>query len=414
MAALQAFIDEYPAEAEERDLRNTFFSLSNSHKAIGGQVRGLEDPVVIARRRDTERQFREAIAADPQLSASYGSLIDEMAALQDTKREVAPGFGAFLAMTSSDMESATLHRALIAFQILTARQNGAPAEQVEGLVEELEAVPDQHPELNQALAEARFRDFVRFYGEDSQLATGVLAGQTPEARAGAVVSQSALSDSAGAVSAVRGGTLTMADPAIGVVRAYLPAFIEFQQAIGSVFPQEEEIAAQLGRARYEIYGTDVPPDATFSLRIADGVVLGYPYNGTLAPAFTTLYGLYDRHYSHAGELDWALPERWQSPPETLDLSTEINFVATADIIGGNSGSPVLDEELEVVGVVFDGNIESLPGDYIYLPELNRSVTVDIRAVIESLDEIYDADRLVLELTTGELVETEQAADQARR
>ena len=414
MAALQGFIDEYPVEAEERDLRNTFFSLSNSHKAIGGQVRGLEDPVVIARRRDTERQFREAIAADPALAASYGSLIDEIAALQEGKRGVAPGFGAFLAMTSPDMESATLHRALIAFQVLSARQNGAPAEQVEGLLEELEGVPDQHPELNQALAEARLRDFVRFYGEDSQLVGAVLAGMTPEARASALVSQSALSDSAGAVSAARGGSLTMADPAIGVVRAYLPAFIEFQQAIGSVFPQEEEIAAQLGRARYEIYGTDVPPDATFSLRIADGVVLGYPYNGTLAPAFTTLYGLYDRHYSHAGEADWALPERWRSPPETLDLSTEINFVATADIIGGNSGSPVLDEELEVVGVVFDGNIESLPGDYIYLPELNRSVTVDIRAVIESLDEIYDADRLVLELTTGRLAETEQAADEARR
>jgi hypothetical protein len=312
------------------------------------------------------------------------------------------------------MASSTLHRALIAFQILTARQNGAPAEQVEGLVEELEAVPQQHPELNQALAEARFRDFARFYGEDSSLARAVLGGMSPEARAQAVVSQSQLTDSAAAVTAVRNNGLTMADAAIGVVRAYLPAFIEFQQTIGSIFPQEEEIAAELGRARYEIYGTDVPPDATFSLRIADGVVLGYPYNGTLAPPFATLYGLYDRHYSHAGKEDWALPDRWRNPPETLDLSTEINFVATADIIGGNSGSPVLDEELEIVGVVFDGNIESLPGDYIYLPELNRSVTVDVRAIIEALDEIYDADRLVLELTTGRLVETEQAADQARR
>ena len=414
MEVLEEFIAEHPEEAEERDLRNTYFSLSNSHKAIGGQVRGLEDPVILARRADTDRRFQEAIEADPQLSERYGELIDDMAGLQDRKREVAPGFGAFLALTSPDMASAALHRALIAFQILTARQNGTPPEQLEGLLEELEAVPQQHPELNQALAEARMRDFVRFYGEDSQLAQAVLAGMSPEARAQAVVSRSELSDSADAVQAVRNNTLTMADPAIAVVRGYLPSFIEFQQTIGSVFPQEEEIAAELGRARYEIYGTDVPPDATFSLRIADGVVAGYPYNGTVAPPFTTLYGLYDRHYSHEGKADWALPDRWLSPPETLDLSTEINFVATADIIGGNSGSPVLDEELEVVGVVFDGNIESLPGDYIYLPELNRSVTVDIRAILESLDEIYDADRLVLELTTGQLVETEQAADQARR
>ena len=141
---------------------------------------------------------------------------------------------------------------------------------------------------------------------------------------------------------------------------------------------------------------------------------GYDYNGTRAPAFTTIYGLYDRHYSHAGDDDWALPDRWLDARETLDLSTPINFVSTGDIIGGNSGAPVLDQELEVVGVVFDGNIESLPGDYIYLPELNRSVAVDVRAILEALDEIYDSDRLVLELTTGRLVETEEEADRAGR
>jgi hypothetical protein len=257
---------------------------------------------------------------------------------------------------------------------------------------------------------ARFRDFIRFYGEDSQLVSAVLQGATPEAKAGQVVTSSALQDSASSAQAVESGSLTMADPAIGIVRAYLPAFIEFQQVVASVFPEEEEIAADLGRARFEIYGTEVPPDATFSLRIADGVVTGYEYNGTIAPAFTTLYGLYDRHYSHDGDADWALPERWLDPPEPLDLSTPINFVSTADIIGGNSGSPVLDRELEVVGVVFDGNVESLPGDYIYLPEANRSVSVDVRAIIEALDDVYDLDRLVLELTTGRLVETEAEAD----
>jgi len=92
----------------------------------------------------------------------------------------------------------------------------------------------------------------------------------------------------------------------------------------------------------------------------------------------------------------------------------MNFASTADIIGGNSGSPVLDADLEVVGVVFDGNIESLPGDYIYLPESNRSVTVDVRAILEALDDVYDIDRLVLELTTGRLVATEAEADAARR
>jgi hypothetical protein len=410
MEAIDGFIRRYPAEAEERDLRNTYFSLSNSLKAYMGQVSGLEDPIIIARRRDTDRSFQAAIEANPALRERYGSLIERMAGLQAQKRDQEPGFGAFLAMTSADLESATLHRALLAYQVLSARQNGAPADAVQEVTDELLAVPQQHRELDRALMQARLRDFVRFYGEGSTLATAVLGGMTLEQRVDAVLSGSALADSARAATAVRGPALTMQDPALAIVRAYLPAFIEFQQTAGSLFPQEAEIAAELGRARFEIYGTDVPPDATFSLRIADGVVATYEYNGTIAPPFTTMYGIYDRHYSNPGKADWALPEKWMGPPEGLDLSTPFNFISTADIIGGNSGSPVLDQELEVVGVVFDGNIESLPGDYIYLPEKNRSVTVDVRAILESLDVIYDADRLALELRSGRLVETEREAD----
>lgn len=414
MGVLDDFIRAEPEVAEERDLRNTYFSLANSLKAMSGQIEGLQDPVVIARRHDTERSFQRAIDADSALAERYGGLIEQMGALQDAKAEQAPGFGAFLAMTSPELASATLHRALIAFQIVSARQNGAPADAIEGLVEELNGVPDQPEALNRALMAARFRDFSDFYGADSPLASSVLAGLSAEERAAQVVSGSLLSDSASAVAAVADGTLTMTDPGIGIVRAYLPAFVGFQQIIGQVFPQEEEVAAELGRARFEIYGTDVPPDATFSLRIADGEVTGYPYNGTRAPAFTTFYGMYDRHFSHAGDPDWALPQRWLDAASSVNLATPLNFVSTVDIIGGNSGSPVLDRDLEVVGVVFDGNIESLPGDYIYLPELNRSVTVDVRAILEALDQVYDLDRLVLELTSGQLVETESEADSRGR
>lgn len=414
MEALDTYIAAYPAEAEERDLRNTYFSLANSLKAYEGQLRGLEDPIILARRADTERAFQREIDADSALAERFGSLIADMAALQQRKREQAPGFGAFLAMTSPDLASSTLHRALIAFQILSVRQGGAGPDQVEALSDELRGVPDQATELDQALMAARFRDFSSHYGENSPLASAVLRGASPEARAAEVVAGSQLRDSASAVAAIEDGTLTMADPAVGIVRAYLPAFIQFQQVVAEVFPQEEAIAAELGRARFEVYGTDVPPDATFSLRIADGVVRGYQYNGTRAPAFTTLHGLYDRHFSHLGHEEWSLPARWLDNAGRLDLATPVNFVSTADIIGGNSGSPVLDEELEVVGVVFDGNIESLPGDYIYLPERNRSVSVDIRAILEALDVVYDTDRLVLELTTGRLVQTEAEADRTGR
>jgi len=413
MKVLDDFIRSHPAEAEARDLRNEYFGLSNSEKAYSGQVRGLEDPVIIARRQDTERRFQEAIDADPALRERYGDLIQRMADIQDRKRTQAAGFGAFLAMTSDVMESSTLYRALVAFQVMNVRMGGGPQEQVDELMEELKAVPQQHPDLNRGLMAARFQDFVDRFGADSDIATAVLGGRTPEAAAAAVVEGSVLADSARAVEALEAGDVPMNDPALGVVRAYLPRFIEFQQTVGQVFPEEEEIAADLGRARFEVYGTDVPPDATFSLRVADGVVSGYDYNGTEAPWHTTLYGFYDRHFSFPGREEWALPERWATPPVGLDLATPLNFVSTADIIGGNSGSPVLDRELEVVGVVFDGNIESLPGDYIYLPERNRSVTVDIRAILAALDHVYDLDRLVLELRTGRLARTEAEADRAR-
>jgi hypothetical protein len=162
MAAIDQFIQAYPAEAEERDLRNTYFSLENSFKAYTGQVEGLEDPIIIARRSDSDHRFQEAIEADPQLAARYGDLIERMAELQEQKREVEPGFGAFLAMTSTDLESATLHRALLAYQVISARQGGAPPDAVQEVLDELLAVPQQHRELDRALMEARFRDFVRF------------------------------------------------------------------------------------------------------------------------------------------------------------------------------------------------------------------------------------------------------------
>lgn len=403
----EEYIEAWPEEAEEHDLRNVLFGILNSEKAYEGQLEGLADPVILARRSDTERQFRDAIRADVTLSTEYGSLIDEMADIQAAKRSAVDGFNAFLALTVGDYASPTLHRALIAFQIVNMRQQGAPETATADLMEQLMAVGDKPTTLDQLLVEARIGDFIRSYGDDTRWILTLLGGRTPEGAAAVVVENSALADSASAVEALRTGTLDVNDEAMRFVGAYIPAFIRFQQVVGQAGEREEEIAARLGRARYEIYGTDVPPDATFSLRIADGVVQGFPYNGTRAPFATTFYGMYDRHHAFAPEYaaspeesPWALPDRWATPPAGLDLATPVNFVSSVDIIGGNSGSPVLNADLEVVGVVFDGNIQSLPGEYIFLPELNRSVTVDARAILAALEHVYGMPALVGELTEG--------------
>jgi len=414
MGVLKDYMDSHPDVAKARDLENQYFELSNSEKAYAGQIRGLEDPVIIARRQDSQNRFQKAIEADSSLARRYGDLIHRMAQLQDAKREHKEGFGAFLALSNDQMSSATLYRALLAFQILNVRRGGGPQDQLDTLLTEFKAVPDQPAELDEGLMAARFRDFTDYYGRDAQFVQNILQGRSPEGAATVVREGSVLADSAGAVEAIQNDQVPMTDPAMQVVRGYLPPFIQFQQAISGIFPQEEEISAQLGRARFEVYGTAVPPDATFSLRIADGVVKGYDYNGTIAPWHTTLYGMYNRHFSFTDRSDWALPARWVPVPSGLDLATPLDFVSTADIIGGNSGSPVLDKDLDVVGVVFDGNIESLIGDYIYLPATNRAVAVDVRGILEALDVVYDMDRIVLELRTGRLARTEAEADRVGR
>ncbi|MDE2772960.1 MAG: S46 family peptidase [Gemmatimonadota bacterium] len=401
---LRAFQGANPEVARRMDLINDIFSLQNSQKAYTGQLAGLADPVILTKRLLAQRELQDSLSS-PARANEYGSLIERMAELQERKREHAPAYASFLSLTNEEYEASTFVRALIGLQVMNvARANPSAAA---GLRTQFRNVDDKPEELEVALMAARLQEFADHYGVNTGWVQDILRGRTPEEAARAIYARSVLADSATAVAAVEGMSLRADDPAMLVVRGYLPAFQVFQQMLASVFPEEERIARQLGRVRMEIYGTDrLPPDATFSLRIADGVVAGYPYNGTLAPPFTTFHGLYDRHYSFGSrypdpsESPWALPDRWMPPPAGLDLTGEVNFVFTADIIGGNSGSPVIDQEHEVVGLVFDGNMESLPGDYIYLPDLNRAVAVDVRGIVEALESVYEMDALVQELRTG--------------
>ena len=168
---------------------------------------------------------------------------------------------------------------------------------------------------------------------------------------------------------------------------------------------EEEVEApstpameKIAQARWKVYGKTVPPDATFTLRLAYGSVAGYPGMGTRIAPYTTFYGLLDRSIAHGGEAPWALAPRWQEKKGALDLATPLNFVATNDIIGGNSGSPVVDRSGDFVGIIFDGNIESLAWDYYFSDERGRAVAVDARGIVEALRSVYQADALVRELS----------------
>ncbi len=166
----------------------------------------------------------------------------------------------------------------------------------------------------------------------------------------------------------------------------------------AAFEAEEKVhEKRIGEACFAVYGTSIPPDATMSLRISDGVVKGYPMNGTLAPHLTTLYGLFARHHEFGGVHPFDLPQVWLDREDELDLATPFNFVATCDIIGGNSGSPVIDTEQRVVGLVFDGNIQMLGNNYVFDDEISRTVSVHPAIIVESLRKVYGAGALADEL-----------------
>lgn len=167
----------------------------------------------------------------------------------------------------------------------------------------------------------------------------------------------------------------------------------------------EVLNQKLGRLIFDAYGSQIPPDATITLRISDGTIKGYEYNGTLAPGKTTYFGLWDRYYSF-GQKDypWGLHPRWQKVPEGLDLSVPIGFASTNDIVGGNSGSSIINKKGEVVGLVHDGNLESLAGAYIFLEENNRAVATDSWGLMEALKLVYKTDRLVYELEHSKMKE----------
>lgn len=406
LAAMQEFYDHHRAEAEAVNLRNRMFSLSNSLKASSGRLQALNDPVILAKRQDAERAFRQALAAKPELRQRWGQVHERIAELQREKREYARQFGAFARLSDASAEAATLRRALLAAGLLQARQAGAPADTLAAIRQRLLRVGDAPRHLELHLLAARLQDFRRYLGAEDALTRAALQGREPEAAAQALLQASVFADSARTAQALAAGTPPADDPALRLAQLVLPAHAQYQQAFGRLAAREAELNEQLGRARFAAYGTQTPPDATSSPRITDGVVKGYEYNGTDAPYKTTFFGMYDRYHAFGDGTDWDLPPRWETLPAGLDLNTPLNFVSTADTYGGNSGSPAVTKELELVGLNFDRNLEGLSRDYIYLPERGRNIMVDVRAIREALDDVYDADRIVRELNTGRLYETE--------
>ena len=411
--ALHEYQAAFPAQAEELDLRNRAFSLSNSLKASAGRLQALQDPAIMARKADAERALREAIAADPSLRSRFGDLFDRIAALQVEKEAFTQEYAAFYRLGVPPYTSALLRRAVAAYEWLQAMGQNLPPEQVAQRRRALELVTDFPRELEQRLLSLRIQDFQRYLRPTDPILQLLARGNSPEREAAQILERSDLRSQGSVHNAVAEGRLTMEHPAVQFGRMLAERSDALDRDFGRLLDRERELEAELGRARFAVYGQSVPPDATSSPRITDGVVKPYEYNGTVAPVYTTFYGMYNLFSAFGPGTDWDLPFRWRTPPTGLYLGTPLNFISTADTYGGNSGSPAVTKDLAIVGLNFDRNIEGLSRDFIYLPERGRNIMVDVRAIQAALEHGYRFDRVLQEIRTGRVFRTEQEAESAR-
>jgi len=404
---LEAYLEGRTAAEDTTNVRNITFSVRNTLKSLNGQLEGLQDPALMARRIDREQTLREAVNTTDSLRQSYGDAFVRMTDTQRARRSTAERDAAFVFFGSNILDSRVITRGLYGYYYHTLRRQGVPPEEIADLRESAMDVSDWPDAVEEAFLAIRLDELREAFGPDHPTVRRVLADTTPEDLAASIVERTALTDSTQFVDIFDEGYLESGDASVSMMQAIGPLFIRHIQSSQSLTDREDNLLAQINRVRLAALGRDtVPPDANFTLRIADGVVQGYANDtGTDVPPYTTFAGMYALYDQHGPDSDWALPERWIDARDQLDQQVPLNLVTTNDITGGNSGSPLLNRDLEVVGLIFDSNLEALPNAFIYRNEQARAVAVDVRAIREALVTVYGADRLVRELTGEAVVRT---------
>lgn len=405
----RALLDKYRSQGTEqaRQAQEDFFSIENSLKAYRGQFGGLKDAGLMRRKAQDEKILRAYVEADPQRRREYGDAWEQigrgrrnLAAYERERRflESAWGFGGRLFQIA---------RELVRLSAENEKPNGERLpEYTDARRASLELELYSPAPIYADFEILKLTDSLTFMrdelGANNQLVQRVLQGKTPQARAQELVSGTKLLDVEARkqlASGGRAGIESSTDPMIALARSI------DQEARAVRKRYEDEVTGvergaygKIARALFAKEGTKQYPDATFSLRLSYGAIKGYTSGGRRIPPFTDFAGLYQRAAQHGNKFPYQVPESWSRARRSLNMRTPFNFVTTNDIVGGNSGSPVFNSRAELVGLVFDGNIESLVGNFIYDEAVNRTVAVDSRAMIEALRKIYNANELADELT----------------
>jgi hypothetical protein len=398
-----------------RRVRRDLFGIQNSRKAFNGYLAALLDPEIDRSLKAREQKLRDAIGKDAKWKGTLAAY-DRIKKAQDETAKILPVYNYY--ETSRGRATAT-YRAPRGFystlfkyarRILRAgderpKPNGERFPEFrdsnrESLELDLFSTEPVYDDVEQIMLTDSLTDLATRFGYNDPLVQKVLAGKSPSARALEVVTTTKLKDPAIRKQLYEGGagTVTAAhDPMIELARLVDgPA-----RAARKVFETQDETKQQaygeIAKARFALEGTSNYPDATFTLRLSYGVVRGYEQDGKQIPALTNFAGLYQRAAEHNNQPPFDLPQRWIDQKSALNLETKFNFVSDADIIGGNSGSPVVNKANEFVGIIFDGNIQSLVLDCIFSDKQGRAVSVDSAAITEALRKVYDAGALADEL-----------------
>jgi hypothetical protein len=400
-------LKKYSATGPEptRRAMTQIFGLENSLKAYDGRITGLQDKRVMDTKRTDEAKFKALVASNPQWKAAYGNAWDQIAAAEK-KAQTRFKEQYFHGLNSS---LANLAQQIVQYVAEIKKPDGERLagyheSQLESLRLGMFSPAPIYPDMEIARITGALELDLAEAGPNDPWVKLVMNGKTPREVATELVNGTKLADPEVRKKLVEGGESAVAasnDSMIVLARKLDPVRRELTKWLeDNVQSVEQRAGEQLGKARFAAFGKSAYPDATFTLRLSYGQLKGYPMNGTIAPPMTTLYGLYDRSASFGNKDPFELPQRYVEGREKLDLSTPFNFVTTNDIIGGNSGSPVVNKNGEIVGLIFDGNIESLVGDFVYEIQTNRAVAVHTAAMTEALRKLYGADKLVNELLSA--------------
>ena len=405
----EAFLLEYGKHGREafRQSKEDLFGIQNSRKARVGGLGGLRDRAFMARKAEGENELRARIATDPQKKATYGAAWERIAEAQKTAAQLVKPFNFLERGIAFDSDLFRIARTLVRLAEEKPKPNSDRLREYrDSGLQSLELHLFSEAPIYPEYEEAKLAHALAYWKKnmpDHPLIERVLRGRSPEEAARDFVRNSKLADIAVRKKLAEGGKAAIEkcdDPMIKLALAVdADARAVRKEREDKVEGVEASNYALIARAQFEDKGDSTYPDATFTLRLAFGVVKGYLEDGKFIPPYTTIGGAFQHAEAHGNKEPYALPASWHEAKKSaaLNLETPLNFVSTADIIGGNSGSPVVNRDNEVVGLIFDGNIQSLVLDYGYDDKLARAVSVDSRGIVEALRSIYHAERLVKEL-----------------